>query len=209
MVKVVIDIKNIKKQFDKNVVFLNFSEKIVAKELVAIVGKSGSGKTTLLNMMGGLEKIECGEIFVNNIKVEQKNKVELYRNQISFLFQNFALVDEWTVEKNLELALSFKKNKKDKEKMKLALANVGLEDKLKEKIYSLSGGEQQRVALARIILQDNPIILADEPTASLDIENRDRVFNILKKLQQEKEKTVVIVTHDKELASLCDRIIEL
>lgn len=209
MDNIVIKIKNINKTFENKILFSNFSENILKNEIVAVVGKSGSGKTTLLNMIGGLEKIESGEIYINNIKVEKKNKIELYRNQVSFLFQNFALVDEWTVEKNLKIALSFRKSKKDSSEMLKILKIVGLKDKLKEKIYKLSGGEQQRVALARIYLQDNPVILADEPTASLDKENRDLVFSLLKRLQKEKGKTIIIVTHDQELANFCDRVIEL
>lgn len=205
----VIKIKNIKKSFGNKIIFYNFSENIFKNEIVAIVGKSGSGKTTLLNMIGGLEKIESGEIYINNLRVIGKNKIELYRNQVSFLFQNFALVDEWTVEKNLKIALTFKKREKGSSEILKVLKMIGLEDKLKEKIYKLSGGEQQRVALARIYLQDNPVILADEPTASLDKENRDLVFSLLRKLQKEKGKTIVIVTHDQELANFCDRVIEL
>lgn len=205
----VIKIKNIKKSFDNKIIFYNFSENIFKNEIVAIVGKSGSGKTTLLNMIGGLEKIESGEIYINNLRVIGKNKIELYRNQVSFLFQNFALVDEWTVEKNLKIALTFKKREKGSSEILKVLKMIGLEDKLKEKIYKLSGGEQQRVALARIYLQDNPVILADEPTASLDKENRDLVFSLLRRLQKEKGKTIVIVTHDQELANFCDRVIEL
>jgi macrolide export ATP-binding/permease protein macB len=205
----VIKIKNIKKSFDNKIIFCNFSENIFKNEIVAIVGKSGSGKTTLLNMIGGLEKIESGEIYINNLRVIGKNKIELYRNQVSFLFQNFALVDEWTVEKNLKIALTFKKREKGSSEILKVLKMIGLEDKLKEKIYKLSGGEQQRVALARIYLQDNPVILADEPTASLDKENRDLVFSLLRRLQKEKGKTIVIVTHDQELANFCDRVIEL
>lgn len=205
----VIKIKNIKKSFDNKIIFYNFSENIFKNEIVAIVGKSGSGKTTLLNMIGGLEKIESGEIYINKLRVIGKNKIELYRNQVSFLFQNFALVDEWTVEKNLKIALTFKKREKGSSEILKVLKMIGLEDKLKEKIYKLSGGEQQRVALARIYLQDNPVILADEPTASLDKENRDLVFSLLRRLQKEKGKTIIIVTHDQELANFCDRVIEL
>lgn len=205
----VIKIKNIKKSFDNKIIFCNFSENIFKNEIVAIVGKSGSGKTTLLNMIGGLEKIESGEIYINNLRVIGKNKIELYRNQVSFLFQNFALVDEWTVEKNLKIALTFKKREKGSSEILKVLKMIGLEDKFKEKIYKLSGGEQQRVALARIYLQDNSVILADEPTASLDKENRDLVFSLLRRLQKEKGKTIVIVTHDQELANFCDRVIEL
>ncbi|MGX7112833.1 putative bacteriocin export ABC transporter [Gemella cuniculi] len=204
-----IKIENITKKFDEKNIFENFNLIISTGELIAITGASGSGKTTLINMIGGLEECDSGNITINDIEINKKNKVELYRNNISWLFQNFALVDEWTVFQNLVIALKFKKYKSSKEHViKEVLKKVGLEDKLKSKIFTLSGGEQQRVSLARVMLQDNNIILADEPTGSLDEENRNIVFDILKNMQKN-GKTVVIVTHDKELAKMCDRIVTL
>lgn len=196
-----IRLKNINKSFDKEI-FKNYSLEIEKGELVAIVGKSGSGKSTLLNIIGGLEKIDSGIVEINECEITKKNLVNIYKKEISFLFQNFALVDEWTTLKNLELV------EKNKEKIKIALKQVGLETKINEKIYALSGGEQQRVALARVILQNNDIILADEPTGSLDKDNRDIIFNLLANLNKE-GKTVVIVTHDEELSSKCSKIIKI
>lgn len=204
-----IKIENVTKKFGDKYLFENFNLEISTGELIAITGASGSGKTTLINMIGGLEKFDRGKITLNDIEINNKNKVELFRNNISWLFQNFALVDEWTVYQNLAIALKFKKYKSRKENLvKEVLKKVGLEDKVKSKIFTLSGGEQQRVSLARVMLQNNDIVLADEPTGSLDKENRNIVFEILKNMQKD-GKTVVIVTHDKELAEMCDRIIEL
>ncbi|MBF0713748.1 ATP-binding cassette domain-containing protein [Gemella sp. GH3] len=206
--KAIVSIKNVTKKFKDKKIFDNFSVDIFEGECVAIVGVSGSGKTTLLNMIGGLEKIDEGSIFVKDVKVVKNNYVKLHRNIVSFLFQNFALVDEWTVEKNLLLALSFRNKKEQIMTLENALEKVGLADKLKTKVYQLSDGEQQRVALARLMLQNKPIVLADEPTASLDTENRNVVFSILKKLQSD-GKTIIIVTHDRELANQCDKIVEI
>ncbi len=206
-----IEIRNIDKSFDNNHILSQFSQNISENELVAVVGKSGCGKTTLLNILSGLEEPDSGEILIFGKKITNRNRQRFYQKTIGFLFQNFALVDNWTVEDNLKISLKFqpRMNKQErKPKIQEALDYVGLGDKVKSKIYSLSGGEQQRVALARLLLQDSKIILADEPTGSLDNENKELVFSILRDFQIQ-GKTVVIVTHDLALANECDRIISL
>lgn len=201
-----IQLKNITKIFGDKVLFDNFCYEIKANELVAIVGTSGAGKSTLLNIMSGLEKPTSGEVYIEHQLLDYKKVRQLYQRKISFLFQNFALVDEWTVVQNLKIALRYSDyTEKDIDSV---LAQVGLSGKNNVKIYSLSGGEQQRVALARLILQNNDIILADEPTGALDKVNRDVVINILKTLKQ-RGKTIVIVTHDLELAQQCDKILNI
>lgn len=201
-----INVEKISKKYDGKYIIKDLSLSISKGEIVAICGPSGCGKTSLINMIGLLSEADAGTITIDGKKVTKKQRLDLYRNKISFLFQNFALVDDWTVRANLEVALPFSKSKK--EDISKVLSFVKLEDKIESKIHSLSGGEQQRVALARLILQDNDIILADEPTGSLDNKNRDLVFSILKKLRAD-GKTIVIVTHDLELARACDRIITL
>lgn len=206
-----IEIRNIDKSFDNNHILSQFSQNISENELVAVVGKSGCGKTTLLNILSGLEEPDSGEILIFGKKITNRNRQRFYQKTIGFLFQNFALVDNWTVEDNLKISLKFqpRMNKQErKQKIQEALDYVGLGDKVKSKIYSLSGGEQQRVALARLLLQNSKIILADEPTGSLDNENKELVFSILRDFQIQ-GKTVVIVTHDLTLANECDRIISL
>ncbi|HDR4868823.1 TPA: ATP-binding cassette domain-containing protein, partial [Bacillus cereus] len=132
------------------------------------------------------------------------------RNKLGYIFQNFALMDNETVGKNLEVALKFQKVTKEEKKdlMKNVLEQVGLSCSLKTKVYTLSGGEQQRLAIARVLLKKCNIILADEPTGSLDKENRDQVINLLKKLHNE-GKTIIIVTHDINLQNSFSRIINL
>ena len=208
----IIMLENVSKSYNKKVLD-NISIDIKEGELVAITGESGRGKSTLLNIIGLLEYPDEGKLIIDgevNVKPSSMKANKILRNKISYLFQNFALIDEESVYFNLMLSLKYNSCSKSekKEKIKNALNKVGLENYEKRKIYELSGGEQQRVAIARVILKPSKIILADEPTGSLDEKNRDQVISLLKYLNKE-GKTVVIVTHDKNVANECDRIIEL
>lgn len=207
-----ISIKNLYKEFDENSILENFSCQIKEQEFVAIMGVSGSGKSTILNIIGGLETYDKGILKIDNIKnpwENKKNKLKLFRYKLGYLFQNFALIDNKTVSENLDIALKYS-NKKNKNKEKLnVLKKVGLEEKINTKVYKLSGGEQQRIAIARLFLKPCKIILADEPTASLDEENKMNILLLLKELNKDFNKTILIVTHDKFIGSLCDRIIYL
>lgn len=208
-----IEIKNIIKRFDDKVIFKNFSLSINDGEFVVITGKSGCGKSTLLNIIGLLDEPDKGKISIDGEILSSKSKsaVKVIRNKISYVFQNFALVDEENVEYNLMLSLKYTKfNKKEKKKQIYnALLQVGLGGYEKKKVYQLSGGEQQRVALARVFLKPSEILLADEPTGSLDKENASVVINILKRLNREYGKTVIMVTHDENLKRIGGRIIDL
>ena len=201
-----IEVKSLTKSFGDNTVFKDLSFKIDDGEFVVFSGKSGCGKTTMLNLIGGIDTPDSGEILVDGADIaKQKNRIEYFRSKVSFLFQNFALIDNKTVEENLNMV---KKNTRTDTTIEQALESVGIKDKLKAKVYTLSGGEQQRVALARIMIKKCDIILADEPTGSLDKENAQGVMEILKKLN-EQGKTVILVTHDEELKKTGSRIIEL
>lgn len=201
-----IEVKSLTKSFGENTVFKDLSFKIDDGEFVVFSGKSGCGKTTMLNLIGGIDTPDSGEILVDGADItKQKNRIEYFRSKVSFLFQNFALIDNKTVEENLNMV---KKNTRTDTTIEQALVSVGIKDKLKAKVYTLSGGEQQRVALARIMIKKCDIILADEPTGSLDKENAQGVMEILKKLN-EQGKTVILVTHDEELKKTGSRIIEL
>lgn len=201
-----IELENVTKSFGNNLIFKDLSFKIERGELVAITGKSGSGKSTLLNMLGGLETIDSGSITVDGIDItNRKNLVEYFRTTVGFVFQNFALTENKTVKENLEIIKKFARNGVTIEE---ALESVGLKDKLNEKVYKLSGGEQQRVSLARVMIKKCSVILADEPTGSLDPENGNRIMDIFKKLNGE-GKTVLIVTHDMKIAKKCRRIIKI
>ena len=208
-----IKLENITKTIGKKVILENLSLKINQGDLVAIVGKSGSGKSTLLNLLGLIDGDYNGhyEIFgQQNVPVNSVKSQAIIREHISYLFQNFALIDNETVEYNLMLALKYVKlSKKDKvKKIEEILERVGLPSTLHQKVSELSGGEQQRIAVARAILKPSQLLLADEPTGSLDPENRALVLNFLLDMNKE-GKTVIIVTHDAYVAQQCHRVIEL
>ncbi|WP_145150635.1 ABC transporter ATP-binding protein [Paenibacillus xylanexedens] len=209
----VYELRNVAKRYGTHNVLSNLNLDILQGQMVAIVGKSGSGKSTLLNMLGMIEKPDNGILkFYNEVfpKPGSKKQSSLLRNKISYLFQNYALVDNDRVDENLNMALCYSlKSKKEKHDLKVeALNKVGLSIPLSKKVYELSGGEQQRVALARILLKPCEVVLADEPTGSLDVSNRDFVISMLTELHQQ-GKTIVIVTHDEVVARRCEHIIEL
>lgn len=189
-----IELKNVKKTFGEKVLFESLNLKIENGEFVILTGESGCGKTTLLNMIGALESVDSGEIVVDkkNICIT-KNHMWYFREKVGFLFQNFALVEQKTVKQNLDLVM--KSNRRPLTDLQ-ALEKVGLNDVLNRRVYTLSGGEQQRVALARLMIKNCDIILADEPTGSLDYDNASRVMSILKNMNDE-GKTIIMVTHDK------------
>lgn len=201
-----IELININKSFGDKVLFDDYNLKIKRGEFVIISGDSGSGKTTLLNMIGALEKVDAGQIKVNGIDIlNKRNQLKYYRNTVGFLFQNFVLLEDKTVYQNLNIIW---KNNRSGLSIEEALKKVGLEDCINSKVYTLSGGEQQRVALARLMIKKCTLILADEPTGSLDRKNAERVLSILKQLNKEGV-TIIIVTHNDELKEKGDRIIEL
>lgn len=208
-----IEIKKLNKSFGEKMILKNFNETIEDGIMLAVVGKSGSGKSTLLNMIGLLDLEYDGEILYDShcMKQEKESKRIAYiRNHINYLFQNYALVENETVEYNLLLALEYEKiSKKEKlVRIQKVLEEVDMAGSILKKVYTLSGGEQQRIALARIMLKKGNLVLADEPTGNLDEENSKKVMEILKKLQKS-GKTIIIVTHDETLARGCDRIIRL
>lgn len=189
-------------------IFHGLNLKIEDGEFVVVIGKSGSGKSTLLNIMGLLLKADEGDVTLfgkKNIRPYSRKAEQLLKNKIGYLFQNFALVDDETVYDNLKLVVSGSDKQK---KMDTALCEVGLQGYGKKKVYQCSGGEQQRIALARLLLKPCELILADEPTGSLDHENKLVVCELLKKLN-ESGKTIVVVTHDDELKQFANRIIPL
>lgn len=208
-----IELKNITKKFESKTVFANFNLQINQNEMVAIIGPSGSGKSTLLNILGLIDKVDDGDYQFEqytNIKPNSRLAQKIIREKISYLFQNFALIEEDTVLQNLLLALKYvKQSKKEKtEIITAALQKVGLSEYLNSKIYELSGGQQQRIAVARAIIKPSELVLADEPTGSLDSKNRDEIIKLLLELN-DAGKTVIVVTHDSHVAEKCHRVLEL
>lgn len=208
-----IELRNITKKFENKTVFANFNLQIDQNEMVAIIGPSGSGKSTLLNILGLIDKVDDGDYQFEqytNIKPNSRLAQKIIREKISYLFQNFALIEEDTVLQNLLLALKYvKQSKKEKtEIITAALQKVGLSEYLNSKIYELSGGQQQRIAVARAIIKPSELVLADEPTGSLDSKNRDEIIKLLLELN-DAGKTVIVVTHDSHVAEKCHRVLEL
>ncbi len=201
-----ITIKELTKSFDGRNLFEDFSLEIDSGEFVVITGESGCGKTTLLNMIGGLEPVSSGSITADGMEITaRKNLQRYYRDTVGFVFQNFALVEQKTVKENLEM---IHKKGKTALTMEEALESVGLAHTLHQKVYALSGGEQQRIALARLRLKNCRLILADEPTGSLDRKNGRIVMDILHSFHKD-GKTVIMVTHDESLIRPTDRVIRL
>ena len=203
----IIELKNITKKYKNGqVIFNNFSFSVDKGEFVGIVGQSGSGKTTLLNIIGMITEIQSGKITIDKqtkLKPNSRNAMLLRRNTLGYLFQNYGLVDDETVDWNLRLALEYKKltaNEK-KEKIKALLTQLGLPEYEKKRIFQLSGGEQQRVAIAKLMLQESSIILADE-------KNKEIVMNLLSELNK-KGTTIILVTHDLTLTNYFTRTIQI
>lgn len=209
-----IEVLNVTKKFGKRYIFQNLNLSVEDGEFIAIIGPSGCGKSTLLNMIGLLESSDSGQIKLKGKeipKIESKGATILRRNTINYLFQSFALINDMTIYQNLFLAMNFLNitNKEKDKRINEILKKVHLEEFKDEKVNTLSGGEQQRVALARTILKPGDIILADEPTGSLDSVAAEIVFNLIKDLSKQYKKTVMMVTHSKDLANKADRIINI
>lgn len=187
-----IQINHVKKAIGGHVIFDDLSMQIADREFAVLTGPSGCGKTTLLHMIGGIEPVDSGDILVGDFNVANgKNLMHYYRHEVGFLFQNFALVERKTVAENLGM---IRKDARSSLSMVDALRRVGMEGKETQMVYSLSGGEQQRIALARLMMKQCSLILADEPTGSLDPNNAAQVVEILKSFS-EMGKTVIMVTH--------------
>lgn len=200
-----IKINEICKKYDEKVLFQNYSLEIPDGSFVIIRGDSGSGKSTLLNMIGGIEYPDSGSIIVNGYDVSKKKKQKYFSEVVGFLFQNFALLENKTVLENLNL---IKKTGRTDISIDEALKKVGLEKEKNKKVYKLSGGEQQRVALARLMIKKCSVLLADEPTGSLDKKNSEIVMKILHDLNRQ-GKTVIVVTHDDDIIEKEDMVIYL
>lgn len=206
-----IKLDKISKSYESKSIFKDFSFEVSKNEKILIMGPSGAGKSTLLNILGTLEKVDKGQtthFSYQNIRPQSKDSIILLREKISYLFQNYALIDNETVYNNLELALKFSKDKNKNQAIDDALEKVGLKGYRDRMVYSLSGGEQQRVSLSRLLIKPSEIILADEPTGNLDYENAQVVMNILEELYL-KGKSIVMVSHDTRFVKDFDRVIEL
>lgn len=208
--------KNVRKIYrmgENNVYALNGVDFTVKEgEFVAIVGASGSGKSTLLNLLGAMDSPTEGEIFVRGIPLAQMSQNEqtiFRRRNIGFIFQDFKLLPVLNVYDNMVLPLKLDGRKIDREFAEMLLKSLGLQNKREQTPYTLSGGEQQRVAIARALITRPAVVLADEPTGNLDSRTGMEVIGLMKILAQKFYQTLVVVTHDEEVAQTADRIVHI
>ena len=218
MEKVVIELQNVKKIYKMDGIethaLRGIDLKIKKNEFVAIMGPSGSGKSTLLHMVGALDKPTYGKILLDNVNISKLKESDLARlrgKKIGFIFQFFNLHPTLSALENVELPMMIAEIDKIKRRKKALelLKAVGLEKRADHLPSQLSGGEHQRVAIARALANDPEIILADEPTGNLDTKTEAEIMKFLMKLQKEKQMTVAVITHEKEIADYAERIINI
>jgi putative ABC transport system ATP-binding protein len=209
-----ISLFDVVKEYDKGTVkALNgINLDIFEGEFVSIIGPSGSGKSTLLNMLGALDKPTRGKIFIDGIDlVKEKDLSQFRQEKIGFVFQLHNLIPNLSVFDNVQIPLlpTGMSNKEMKEKASEIISAVGLEDKKKQRPNKLSGGQRQRVAIARALVNNPSIILADEPTGSLDSKTGEIILNLLMEMHERYNVTLIIVTHDNDVAALAERTIKI
>lgn len=209
-----IDIKGVTKSFGALQVLKGIDLHIAPREVVSIVGPSGAGKTTLLQIMGTLDKPDAGQVLINGVDVAalKRNKLAEFRNtQIGFIFQFHQLLPEFTALENIMLpAFIAGKNEKEMRQRALELLDfMKIRERAEHKPNELSGGEKQRVAVARALINNPAVILADEPSGSLDTKNKTELHQLFFDLRDQYGQTFVIVTHDEELARITDRTIHM
>ena len=209
-----IRLTNVLKQYDDGAVTAlnNMNLSIKKGSFVSIIGPSGSGKSTLLNMLGALDSPDSGHVIINGVDLaRQKDLSDFRRQEIGFIFQLHNLLPNLTVQENVEIPLmDAKMSEKDKHRRALIFIEaVGLFDKRKQKPNKLSGGERQRVAIARALVNFPSIILADEPTGALDTKTGEKILDVLRFVHESINATLIIVTHDRDVARLAERTIEI
>lgn len=212
----IVKINNLKKHFgeEPNIVKAvdDIELSIDEGEFVSIIGDSGSGKTTLLNLIGGVDRPTSGEIVIANQDINELTNDELTRfrrKHIGFIFQNYNLVSILNVRENILLPLDLDDRQYDEEYFNEIVSTVGIDDKLDEFPVKLSGGQQQRVAIARALITKPKIILADEPTGNLDHKNGENIINLLIESNKRFNQTILMITHNLELAKKANRILEI
>ena len=190
----------------------NISLSVNKGEFVAIVGASGSGKSTLLHLLGGVDRPTSGEIYIDGNEINSMNNDSLAifrRRQIGIVYQFYNLIPILTVEENISLPCDLDGNKPDKERMNLILKSFGLFDRRNHLPNELSGGQQQRTSIARALINNPAILLADEPTGNLDSKSTEEIMSILKMSNRDFNQTIIMITHNLEIAKEADRIITI
>ena len=200
--------KNIKKKYNDQEVLRGIDLKIDKNEFVVILGASGSGKSTLLNILSGLEKSDSGEVVYDNESISdysEKQLTKFRKDKIGFVFQQYYLLNNLTVEQNVKVGANLANNKEYVDIIK----DLGLEDKLSKYPNELSGGEQQRVSIARALAKKPTVLFLDEPTGALDEETGRKILEYLLKLKDKSHFTMIMVTHNENIAELANRIIHV
>lgn len=200
--EIIIRLQNISKRYKDTIVFENLNLEVKKGEFLGIMGPSGCGKSTTLHIIGGIDEPSDGEVFIFNKSLKtmsEKEKTILRKQHISFVFQFYYLLEDFNVLENITL---FGKKEKALELIKF----LRLEHRINHRPYELSGGEQQRVAIARALIKDPSILIADEPTGNLDYSEAKKIFSLLKALNQEKNITIIVATHNEELKPFFDNI---
>lgn len=208
-----IKLSKVCKSYDKRIVLSDLELSVSKNEFVCITGESGSGKTTLLNLIGLLDKPDSGEISIEGkTRFTPKEILKLRRSFFGYIFQDYLLMNDKTVQENINISkniFKYKNVKKDEKDLNEILKKVKLDfEYLNQKVYQLSGGEQQKVAIARMLLKPYELVLADEPTGNLDYKNKNEIIEIFKEIKKN-GKTIICVTHDKDVADSADRVINL
>lgn len=212
----ILETKDLQKNYGKEDTFVKALDHVNLQiengEFVAVVGTSGSGKSTLLHMLGGLDRPTAGEVFVDGKNIFDLKDEELTifrRRKIGFIFQQYNLIPTMNVYENIVLPIGLDGNEPDEPYVKKIIETLGLENKLQNLAVNLSGGQQQRVAIARALAGKPAIILADEPTGNLDSRTSQDVLGLLKITSEQFKQTIVMITHNEEIAQMADRIIRI
>lgn len=204
--------KNYGEKDTKTIALDNVSFEVEKGEFIAIVGKSGSGKSTLLHMIGGVDKPTSGNIIINGTNIYELNETRqavFRRKEVALIYQFYNLIPVLNVEENMILPIKLDNGKVDSLKLEEMIYKLGLQEKRKNLPNELSGGQQQRVAIGRSLMQKPTILLADEPTGNLDSQNSKEIIELLKKANKEEKQTIIIVTHDEEIARQANRVITI
>ena len=212
----ILRVENLTKIYGKDearvVALDNVSFSVEKGEFLAIVGASGSGKSTLLHLLGGVDRPTSGKVFIDGKDIFEFNDEKLAifrRRQVGLIYQFYNLIPILNVEENIELPLSLDGRKTDKEEMNTMLKTLGLEQRRSHLPNELSGGQQQRTSIGRALITKPTIVLADEPTGNLDTKSSDEVVALLKKTNKDMKQTIIMITHNMEIAKLADRVIKI
>lgn len=211
-----LELKNVSKSYFegniKHAVLRNLNLQVSNGEIIILLGKSGSGKSTLLNIISGIDVPDNGSVLIDGTDIttlSEKERTLVRRNKVGFIFQFFNLIPTLTVKENLLLPLELTGTNNTEERINSILSEVGLENRANTYPDKLSGGEQQRIAIARALIHNPDIILADEPTGNLDYETGLQIVDLLDRVVKKKGKTMIMVTHSKDVIGLADKIYSL